>query len=245
MRASVCLRRARRPVHGGSLSAWKDGRATGQGVLEDYADLAEGLLALYEATFDERWFSTARTLADAILERFTDPEGGFFDTASDHERLVTRLKDAQDNATPSGNAMATLVLLRLAAFTGEGRYRDAAERAIATVTPFVARYPTAFAQWLQAIDLSLADIAEVAIVGAAGQARAAPRGRLRRLPSGASSRWRRIRLERVPLLEGQVRLPTDRPRTSAGASPAGCRPTRTPWPTASRAGGRASAGWPT
>ena len=62
--------------------SWKDGRATGQGVLEDYANLAEGLLALYEATFDERWFTTARALADAILDRFADPDGGFFDTAT-------------------------------------------------------------------------------------------------------------------------------------------------------------------
>ena len=145
--------------------SWKDGRATGQGVLEDYANLADGLLALYEATFDERWFTTARALADAILERFADPDGGFFDTASDHERLVTRPKDLQDNATPSGGAMATLVLLRLAAYTGESRYRDAAERAIVTVTPYTARYPTAFAKWLQAIDFALAPVAEIAIVG--------------------------------------------------------------------------------
>ena len=145
--------------------SWKDGRATGQGVLEDYANLAEGLLALYEATFDERWFTTARQLADAILERFTDPDGGFFDTATDHERLVTRPKNVQDNATPSGGAVATVVLLRLAAFTGESRYREAAERAISTVTAFTARYPTAFAMWLQAIDLALAPVAEIAIVG--------------------------------------------------------------------------------
>ena len=145
--------------------SWKDGRATGQGVLEDYACLADGLLALYEVTFDERWFTTARDLGDAILERFADPDGGFFDTATDHERLVTRPKDAQDNATPSGGAMATFALLRLAAFTGEGRYRDAAERAIASVSPLLARYPTAFAQWLQAADLALAPVAEVAIIG--------------------------------------------------------------------------------
>jgi hypothetical protein len=145
--------------------SWKDGRATGQGVLEDYAHLAEGLLALYEATFDERWFTTARQIADAILERFADPEGGFFDTAVDHEQLVTRPKDIQDNATPSGGAVAAVVLLRLHAFTGEARYREAAERALSTVTPFAARYPTAFAMWLQAIDLSLAPVAEVAIVG--------------------------------------------------------------------------------
>ena len=145
--------------------SWKDRRATGQGVLEDYANLAEGLLALYEATFDERWFTAARGLADAILERFVDPDGGFFDTAIDHERLVTRPKDVQDNATPSGSAVATLVLLRLSAFTGDSRYREAAERALTTITPLTARYPTAFAMWLQAIDLALAPVAEVAIVG--------------------------------------------------------------------------------
>ncbi|MBI2777243.1 MAG: thioredoxin domain-containing protein [Chloroflexi bacterium] len=145
--------------------SWKDGRATGEGVLEDYAFLADGLLALYEATFDERWFVIARALMDAVLEHFVDPDGGFFDTADDHERLVTRPKDVQDNATPSGGAMATHVLLRLAALTGEGRYRMAAERAIAPVAPLAARYPTAFAKWLSAIDLALSDIAEVAIVG--------------------------------------------------------------------------------
>ena len=145
--------------------SWKDRRVSGQGVLEDYANLADGLLALYEATFDERWFSTARALMNSVLERFSDPDGGFFDTATDHERLVTRPKDSQDNATPSGGAMATFVLLRLAALTGEGRYRTAAERAIATVTPLAVRYPTAFAMWLQAIDLALTDIAEIAVVG--------------------------------------------------------------------------------
>jgi uncharacterized protein YyaL (SSP411 family) len=145
--------------------SWKDGRATGQGVLEDYANLADGLLALYEATFDERWFTKARALADVILERFVDPEGGFFDTATDHERLVTRPKDTQDNATPSGSSAATFMLLRLAAFTGDARYRAAADRALTTITPFTARYPTAFALWLQASDLALAPGAEIAVVG--------------------------------------------------------------------------------
>jgi hypothetical protein len=153
----------------GSLSrSWKDGRATGQGVLEDYTHLADGLLALYEATYDERWFTTARALMDRVLARFADPAGGFFDTADDHERLVARPKDLQDNAVPSGNAVAALVLLRLAAWTGEGRYRDAAERALRTVVAFVDRYPTGFAQWLSAMDLGLAAALEVAIVGDPG-----------------------------------------------------------------------------
>ena len=150
----------------GSLKrSWKDGRAVGSGVLEDYAHLAEGLLALYETTFDERWFSIARGLADRILDRFADPAGGFFDTASDHERLITRPKDPQDNAVPSGGAMATTVLLRLGAWTGEGRYREAAERALGTVSPFLARYPTGFAQWLVAASFAVSDAVEVAIVG--------------------------------------------------------------------------------
>jgi uncharacterized protein YyaL (SSP411 family) len=145
--------------------SWKDGRASGSGVLEDYTHLADALLALYEATFAESWFTTARTLMDYVLEHFADPAGGFFDTSDRHERLVTRPKDAQDNAVPSGNAMAALVLLRLHALTGEGAYRSAAERAIRTVVPFVVRYPTGFAQWLVAMDLSIRPIVEIAIVG--------------------------------------------------------------------------------
>ncbi|HET7728175.1 MAG TPA: thioredoxin domain-containing protein [Candidatus Limnocylindrales bacterium] len=145
--------------------SWKDGRATADGVLEDHANLADGLLALYEATFEERWFTAARELADTILGRFADPAGGFFDTAADAEALVVRPKDIQDNATPSGNAMATTVLLRLAALTGDGRYRDAAESALATVGDLLARYPTGFAQWLAALDFAHAPVAEVAIVG--------------------------------------------------------------------------------
>ena len=155
----------------GSLSrSWKDGRAVGHGVLEDYSHLAEGLLALYEATFEERWFATARALMDRVVERFADPAGGFFDTADDHERLVTRPKDVQDNAVPSGNAVAAEVLLRLHAWTGEAVYRSAAERALRTVVPYVARYATGFARWLSAMDLSLADVQEVAIVGSPGDA---------------------------------------------------------------------------
>jgi hypothetical protein len=145
--------------------SWKDGRSTGEGVLEDYAHLADGLLALYEASADERWFTIARALADTILDRFADPAGGFFDTADDHEALVTRPKDVQDNAVPAGGSMAASVLLRLAALTGEAHYQQAAERALATVTTYLARYPTGFANWLSASHLAVEGIDELAIVG--------------------------------------------------------------------------------
>ena len=162
--AELILGRLRRPD--GLLGrSWKDGRASADGILEDHACLAEGLLALYAATFDERWFVAARGLADTILIGFGDPAGGFFDTSDVHETLITRPKDLQDNAVPSGNAMATTVLLRLADLTGHGAYRSAAERAIGLVGGIVGRHPAAFAQWLVALDSALADVIEVAVVG--------------------------------------------------------------------------------
>jgi uncharacterized protein len=168
VRAADAVLRDLRTPEGRLKRSWKDGRATGDGVLEDYANLADSMLALYEATFDERWFTVARELADTMLAHFADRDGGFFDTADDHERLITRPKDLQDNAVPSGNSVATLVLLKLAALTGEGKYRDVAEGALRLVTSFAPRYPTAFANWLSAIDFALADVVEIAIVGEAG-----------------------------------------------------------------------------
>jgi uncharacterized protein YyaL (SSP411 family) len=154
-----------RTPEGRLLRSWKDGRAQHAAVLEDHAHLADGLLALYEATFEERWFSAARHLADLILAHFAAADGGFHDTADDAEALIARPRSLQDNALPSGGAMATLVLLRLAALTGEGRYRDAAEQALIPIVPAAARYPTAFSQWLQAFQLASQPIDEVAIVG--------------------------------------------------------------------------------
>jgi uncharacterized protein YyaL (SSP411 family) len=150
--------------------SWHSGRVTGLGVLEDHADLAEACLALYEATFDERWFVLARRIADRALGDFADPEGGWFDTPDGVAGLVARPKDVGDNATPSGNARMTLVCLRLAAWTGEQVYAEAAERALATVAGYLARYPTGFAEWLVAADLALHPPVEVAVVGDPGTA---------------------------------------------------------------------------
>ena len=145
--------------------SWKDGQARHAGTLEEHACLADGLLALHEATANERWFTAARDLAETILAHFTHPEGGFFDTADDAERLVARPCSLEDNALPSGNAMAALVLLRLEALTGEGRYADAAEGALQLVGTAPVRYPTAFAQWLQVLDWRAGPVDEIALVG--------------------------------------------------------------------------------
>ncbi len=123
-------------------------------MLEDYANLADGLLALYEATFDERWFVAARELADAMLAHFGDaPDGGFFDTADDHEALITRPKGLQDNAVPSGGAMAAARAAASRRVDRRGPLRDSrAERALGQVAPLAQRYPTAFAQWFERAD---------------------------------------------------------------------------------------------
>ncbi|MBE0416752.1 MAG: thioredoxin domain-containing protein [Coriobacteriia bacterium] len=128
--------------------SWKDGRATLNGYLEDYANCAEGLLELFESTGDERWLTAAAELADAIVEHFPDPAGGFFDTSDDHEQLIIRPKGVQDGAVPSGGSMATGVLLRLAVRTREARYADPAANALRSVGPVLSRAPLGFAKWL-------------------------------------------------------------------------------------------------
>lgn len=167
VRNAQFLRQHMRRDDGRLLRTWKAGsEAKYDAYLEDYAYLADGLLALYQNTFDIRWFTWAQALADMMLDHFRDEgHGGFYDTADDHEELVQRPKDVQDNATPSGNAMAAQVLLKLALYTGDGRYWDVAEEAVAGLHEPMAEHPTAFAHWLCAATFILGQPREVAIVG--------------------------------------------------------------------------------
>jgi len=156
-----------RTENGRLLRTWKEGNeAKYNGYLEDYAYLADGLLALYQNTFDERWFRWAHDLVQMMLAHFLDEgEGGFFDTSDDHEDLIHRPKDVQDNAVPSGNALATAVLLRLSLYTGDGRYWDVAEKTLSAMVGAMAQYPTGFAQWLCDALFVMSEPREVAIVG--------------------------------------------------------------------------------
>jgi len=148
------------------LRTWKDGRGRLNAYLEDHAFLLEALIVLYEATFDSRWFIEARAIADQILERFADEErGGFFSTATDHERLVARRKDLEDAPIPSGASSAAYGLLRLAALTGEHRYEAAAEGHLQLLHEIAPRHPTAFGHLLQALDFHLTPTREIAIAG--------------------------------------------------------------------------------
>jgi hypothetical protein len=154
-----------RTADGRLLRTWKDGQAKLNGYLEDYACVIDGLIELYQTTFDEQWFVAARDLADTMVQHYADPAGGFFDTSDDHEALVTRPKDLQDNAVPSGNAQAATVLLKLAAFTGEDRYYRQAESLLGALQPALLQSPLGFAQWLIALDFAVNNPKEVAIVG--------------------------------------------------------------------------------
>ena len=148
------------------LRTWKDGEGRLNAYLEDHAYLLDALLTLYEATFEPRWFDAARALADTTIERFGDPEhGGFFETSSDHERLLTRRKDPEDHPIPSGNAAAAYALLRLAALTGEHEYEQQGVAVLRLFVELAPRHPNAFAHLLQALDFHLAQVREVALVG--------------------------------------------------------------------------------
>jgi uncharacterized protein YyaL (SSP411 family) len=148
------------------LRTYKDGRAHLNGYLEDYTFLADGLLALYEASFNPRWFSEARSLMDEAIKLFADEQnGGFFDTGSDSEALVSRPKDIMDNATPAGNSVAADVLLRLNAFTGEEDYRRRVEDYLRPLADVMVQHPQAFGHALGALDFSLSRVKEFAIMG--------------------------------------------------------------------------------
>ena len=146
--------------------SYKDGSARFNGYLEDYAMVADGLVGLYEATFETRWLVEADALMDAVSELFWD--GGkraFYDTPTDHEELVTRPRDIYDNATPSGTSVATEVLLKLALLLDRGDYRQRAEDVLEELAGGMEKVPGGFGRLLCALDFSASEPREVAVVG--------------------------------------------------------------------------------
>ena len=145
----------------------RDGRAgTTDAVLEDYADVAEGFLALYAVTGEEEWLAFAGILLDVVLGHFGDGEGGFYDTADDAEQLVLRPRDPSDNAAPSGWLAAAQALLTYAAYTGVVDYRLAGERALGIAAALAARAPRGVGWGLAAAEALLDGPREVAVLGA-------------------------------------------------------------------------------
>jgi uncharacterized protein len=151
------------------LRTWKDGSSKLNGYIEDYANLADGLIALYQAAGDLRYLTEAKRLADLMITEFWDEEsGGFYFTSNDHEELIVRNKDFYDNATPSGNSAAADVLLRLAKFYGDDRYERFGATVLRLAASQVARHPQGFGRTLSATEFHLSQVKEIAIVGARG-----------------------------------------------------------------------------
>jgi uncharacterized protein len=148
------------------LRSYRDGQARLGAYLEDHAFLVEALITLYESSFEPRWFRGARELADDMVARFFDEEnGGFFETASDHEPLIARRKELEDHPIPAGNSSAAYGLLRLAALTGEHDYERRGVSVLGLLHQVAARHPQAFGHLLQALDFHLSPTREVALVG--------------------------------------------------------------------------------
>jgi uncharacterized protein YyaL (SSP411 family) len=146
--------------------SYKDDVARHNAYLEDYAQLANAMLDLYEASLNPKYLAHARTLVGVILERFIDREkGAFFFTSDDHEALITRSKAAFDGSTPSGNSAATMALLRLHGYTGDEQYRVEAERTLKLFREFIEKQPFGFSHMLEAVDLYQRGPTEIVLVG--------------------------------------------------------------------------------
>jgi uncharacterized protein YyaL (SSP411 family) len=148
------------------LHTWRKGVAKLDAYLDDYASLANALVSVYEANFDEQYIDEAVRLMDIVLAQFADPDGGgFFYTAADHEKLIARNKELTDSSTPSGNALAATALVRLGHLLGRRDYLEAAERTLVSAAPLMQRAPTAFGQMLIALDRYLGPSHELVLVG--------------------------------------------------------------------------------
>jgi hypothetical protein len=206
--------------HDRLLRSWRNGQSRHNAYLEDYAGLIIALLALYQTDPDPRWYQHALKLGDEMLNHFRDPNNGFFDTRSDHENLLLRPKDLQDNATPSGNALAATALLQLAAYGDRPNLRAIAEEMIGRILPAAIKYPAAFAQWLIAADFAVGPVQEVALLEEPDQSCGIPL----RLELTMHYNPRRITAIAIyPPPEGSPALLHDRPLIGGGTTAYVCQ----------------------
>lgn len=158
---------------GGRLSrSWRNGRRLEAAFLSDYACVIEGLIELYEATFERRWLDAALVLNDTLIADFADRRnGGFYNTSRGHERLIARSKSVRDSAVPSGNSVQLMNLLRLSALTGDPTMRVLAEQSMNCFAAEVLAQPGIGERFLQAVCFALEGAVELAIVGRASDVR--------------------------------------------------------------------------
>ena len=155
-----------RDADGRLLRTYRDGKAKLKGYLEDYAFLSDGLLTLYEATFESKWLWEAKKLTDSMLELFWDTNSeSFFSTGHDHEELLVRPQEAFDNALPSGASAATLLLLRLGSLLGTPKYAEVAHTSLRSMCSTIMAQPMGYGHWLCGLDFALSTPKEVVVVG--------------------------------------------------------------------------------
>lgn len=148
------------------VRSWNDGDARVGGYLEDYAFVIDGLLALYRATLEARWLEVALALTDTMIEEFADPEGpGFFDSTASHGTPIARSRDLHDGATPSGNSVASDVLLHLAAMTGNEALSERATGILEVMSRTMREQPLGAGRYLAASDFYFGPTKEVAVAG--------------------------------------------------------------------------------
>jgi len=165
-----------------------DGAAgSNAGMLEDYACVADGFLALSGVTGEVRWASLAGQLLETALTRFGAGDGGFYDTPDDGEQLIYRPADPADGPTPAGGFALAGALLSYSAYTGSARHRQAAVAALAALPDLAARFPRAAGSGLAVAEALLSGPAEIAIIGPSGDSRTAAlhRAAMRAAPPGA------------------------------------------------------------
>ncbi len=144
--------------------SWRQDTLGPFACLEDYASLIIALLELYQADFDNSWFTQAQSLAHEMLERFRDREGGFFDTPQEDTSLPLRPKEIQDSATPSGNALATHALLLLSYLDDHEEWMTMAQNLLTWIANACQRYPLGFASFLRCIDLAFGPVQQIALL---------------------------------------------------------------------------------
>jgi uncharacterized protein YyaL (SSP411 family) len=163
VRCAEFILRELRDADGRLLRTYNDGEAKIGAYLEDYAFLLEALIALFEATCEERWLTHATSLADELIARFSDPErGGFFSTAVDGERLIARRKELEDSPIPAGGSSAALGLGRLAQLTGEQEYERQSLGVLRLLQGIAPRHPSAFGHLLQAMHWQISPMRPIA-----------------------------------------------------------------------------------
>jgi uncharacterized protein YyaL (SSP411 family) len=149
------------------LHSYKDGRARFNAYLDDYAAFIDGLVSIYESSFDPNWLNSAVELGDAMVSQYWDEEGGsFFYTPQEHEPLITRVRDLHDSATPSGNSLAVTALLRIGRLTGRTDLIEKAERTLRSFAGVMAQAPRAVGQMLIALDFTQQHPIEIVIAPA-------------------------------------------------------------------------------